>query len=99
MPRRGKHLALQDLSFPALTEAREQVATALVDLCSGDPDLAARTLGRSTGSSTRRQWAERPAPVVNPASLAEQFTALGWKVELHEPGRKGQQLDVVVSEL
>ena len=35
----------------------------------------------------------------SPARLADQFTALGWRVELHEPGRKGQQLDVVVSEL
>ncbi len=44
-PRRGKPLALDQLSFPALTEAREQVSSALLDLCSGDPGLAARTLG------------------------------------------------------
>ena len=44
-PRRGKSLSLAELSFPELTEAREQVLTALTALCSGDPDVAIRTLG------------------------------------------------------
>ncbi|RZI93496.1 MAG: peroxide stress protein YaaA [Microbacterium sp.] len=34
-----------------------------------------------------------------PAKLADHLTALGWTVELHAPGKAGQQLDVVVSEL
>lgn len=34
-----------------------------------------------------------------PAKLAEALRDLGWFVELGEPGKKGTQLDVVVSEL
>lgn len=44
-PRRGRPLDLASLSFPELTAPREQVAAALVDLCSGAPETAARTLG------------------------------------------------------
>jgi len=44
-PKRGKHLALADLAFPALTEPREQVITALAKLCAGNPQEAARALG------------------------------------------------------
>jgi cytoplasmic iron level regulating protein YaaA (DUF328/UPF0246 family) len=35
----------------------------------------------------------------SPGALAEHLTGLGWTVELHEPGKHGQQLDVIVSEL
>jgi cytoplasmic iron level regulating protein YaaA (DUF328/UPF0246 family) len=45
VPRRGRPLDLSDLSFPELADARERVLDAVVDLCSGDPRLAARTLG------------------------------------------------------
>ena len=45
VPRRGRPLDLSELGFPALTEPRGRVLDALVDLCSGDPALAARTLG------------------------------------------------------
>ncbi len=34
-----------------------------------------------------------------PAALADLLRDLGWKVEEGEPGRKGTQLDVVVSEI
>jgi cytoplasmic iron level regulating protein YaaA (DUF328/UPF0246 family) len=34
-----------------------------------------------------------------PGALADHLGALGWKVELHEPTRAGQQLDVVIDEL
>jgi hypothetical protein len=44
-PRRGKPLDLKTLAFPDLTPARERVLDALVDLCDGDPDVAAKTLG------------------------------------------------------
>ena len=44
-PKRGKPLAMAELGFPGLTEPREQVLTALIGLCTGDPDVAARTLG------------------------------------------------------
>ena len=44
-PRRGKPLGLENLDFSTLLEAREQVVSALVDLCSGEPAVAATTLG------------------------------------------------------
>jgi cytoplasmic iron level regulating protein YaaA (DUF328/UPF0246 family) len=44
-PRRGKPLDLKSLAFPDLTPARERLLDALVDLCDGDPDVAAKTLG------------------------------------------------------
>ena len=44
-PRRGKPLDLPTLDFPGLTAARERVLDALVELCEGDPDVAAKTLG------------------------------------------------------
>lgn len=34
-----------------------------------------------------------------PAAFADHLRDLGWTVELHEPGKAGQQLDVVVTEL
>jgi cytoplasmic iron level regulating protein YaaA (DUF328/UPF0246 family) len=47
-PKRGKPLDLGSLSFPSLTQAREQALAALVDLCSADAERAARTLGLGT---------------------------------------------------
>lgn len=44
-PRRGKPLSLADLDLPALTEARETVLAALVELCAEHPEDAARVLG------------------------------------------------------
>ena len=46
--RRGKPLDLAALDFPSLTAPRERVVDALVELCSGDPDVAAKTLGIGT---------------------------------------------------
>lgn len=43
--RRGKALDLATLDFPTLTEPRERVIDALVELCEGDPEVAAKTLG------------------------------------------------------
>jgi hypothetical protein len=34
-----------------------------------------------------------------PVALADVIRDLGWKVELSEPGRHGQQLDVIVEEV
>jgi len=43
-PRRGRPLDLTTLVAPDLAPAREQVVDALVDLCTGDPETAARVL-------------------------------------------------------
>jgi uncharacterized protein len=50
-PRRGKPLDPAGLAFPGLGPTRERVLGALVDLCTGDHDLAAATLG--IGSTQR----------------------------------------------
>ena len=44
-PVRGKPLTLGEMSFPALTAAREEVVAALVRLCEEDCEQAAHTLG------------------------------------------------------
>lgn len=44
-PARGRPLELSTLSLPSLTPAREAVLDALVELCGGDPAVAAATLG------------------------------------------------------
>lgn len=43
--RRGRPLDLATLDFPTLTAPRERVLEALIDLCEGDPTVAATTLG------------------------------------------------------
>ena len=45
VPSRGKPLDLDAHSLPSLTGAREAVIDALVELCSGDPAVAADVLG------------------------------------------------------
>jgi cytoplasmic iron level regulating protein YaaA (DUF328/UPF0246 family) len=47
-PARGKPLDLDTLGFPELTGQRRRVLDALVGLCSGPPDEAARVLGLGT---------------------------------------------------
>lgn len=44
-PRRGKPLDPTTLGFHALTQARSEVMAALIDLCAGDRETAAKTLG------------------------------------------------------
>ena len=45
----GAPLALDSLSLPGLSAARERVLTVLVELCTGDQDTAAAVLGLSPG--------------------------------------------------
>jgi cytoplasmic iron level regulating protein YaaA (DUF328/UPF0246 family) len=45
---RGKPLDLSTLAFADLTAPRQRVLNALVELCEGDPDVAAKTLGIGT---------------------------------------------------
>lgn len=69
-PARGKTLDLASLSMPELTDARQQVLTALVELCEGDPAAAAKVLGLG---KTQLGEVERNASLVNaPTARAEQ---------------------------
>ena len=63
-PRRGRPLALGELAFPDLYAARGDVLDALVALCDGDPDEAARVLGlgRTQADEVARNAALREAP-------------------------------------
>ncbi len=63
-PRRGNPLGLSGLTFPELTEPREQVLAALVDLCRADPDRAMTTLGigPTQAEEVRRNADLRDAP-------------------------------------
>ena len=69
-PRRGKPLDLAALDFPGLTAARQQVLTALVDLCDGDPEVAAKTLG--IGSTQLDLVALNRGLPTNPTARADQ---------------------------
>ena len=54
---------------------------------------------KATKGRLVRALLERGATPSTPAALADAIRDLGWKVELGDPGRHGQQLDVVVEEL
>lgn len=74
-PASGPVLDPADLSLPALNPARTQVIAALVDLCSGDPDDAARTLGvaPTLAAQVQRNSRLRTAPT---APAAEVYTGV-----------------------
>ncbi len=54
---------------------------------------------KATKGRLVRALLEHGATPSTPAALADLVTDLGWKVELGDPGKHGQQLDVVVEEL
>ncbi|HTW16539.1 MAG TPA: peroxide stress protein YaaA [Nocardioides sp.] len=72
-PRRGKSLDLSALSFPSLTPARERVIAALVELCSGDVDVAAKTL--EVGSTQLDLVALNAGLTTAPTARADQVYA------------------------
>jgi cytoplasmic iron level regulating protein YaaA (DUF328/UPF0246 family) len=72
-PRRGKTLDLGSLSFPVLTDARERVIAALVALCDGPVDLAARTL--EVGSTQHDLVALNTRLLTAPTARADQVYA------------------------
>ena len=63
-PKRGRPLDPDTLSHPELTPTREKILDALIDLCSGDADAAARTLGlgKTQMNHVARNAALRDAP-------------------------------------
>ena len=69
-PRRGKPLDLAELAFPELTQPRQTVLDAVVELCAGDPAEAARTLGVG---STQLDLVKRNAALASaPTARADQ---------------------------
>ncbi len=54
---------------------------------------------KATKGRLVRALLDSGASPTSPARLADTIADLGWKVEAGEPGRHGQQLDVVVTEL
>lgn len=64
VPRRGRPLVLDQLSFPSLTEPRVKALAVLSDLCGTDPSEAKRILGlgKTQLDDVRRNHALRTAP-------------------------------------
>jgi cytoplasmic iron level regulating protein YaaA (DUF328/UPF0246 family) len=71
VPSRGKPLDLDAHSLPSLTAAREAVIDALVELCSGDPAVAADILGvpKTQPELIGRNAALRSAPTARADSI------------------------------
>lgn len=68
--RRGKPLDLSTLDFTDLTQPRERMLDALLELCEGDPEVAAKTLGIGT---TQLDLVELDRGVrTNPTARADQ---------------------------
>jgi cytoplasmic iron level regulating protein YaaA (DUF328/UPF0246 family) len=90
-PSRGRPLDLGAISFPSLTDAREQVLAALVDLCSGDPDRAGEVLG--LGATQTAEVGRNAALRTAPTARAERvytgvlYDALGLP-DLDAPARR-----------
>jgi cytoplasmic iron level regulating protein YaaA (DUF328/UPF0246 family) len=71
VPRRGRPLALDTLSFPALTEPRQATLAAVGELCSGDPTVAMEVLGIGP---TQAELVERNAGLLDaPAARADRI--------------------------
>jgi cytoplasmic iron level regulating protein YaaA (DUF328/UPF0246 family) len=70
-PVRGKPLDQHTLGVPSLAPARERLLDALVELCSGDPDHAARVLGLgpTQADDVRRNAGLRAAPTTRADAL------------------------------
>ena len=58
-PAHGRALDLEALSFPELAGPRAQLLEALVELCSGDPQVARATLGLSPGLAAEMELNRR----------------------------------------
>ena len=99
-PVRGRPLVVEKTSLPALHDGRREVLDALVRLCAGDPDLAARTLGLG---STQQDAVDRNAALPTaPASRADRvysgvlYEALGLP-SLPGPQRRRASRRLVVT--
>ena len=76
-----------------------RVATVRVLQQSGSQRTVVSHFNKATKGNLVRALLERGISPSTPALLADEISALGWTVELHRPGRHGQQVDVIVEEL
>ena len=77
----------------------DRVATVRVLQQVGTRRRVVSHFNKATKGRLVRALLERGETPGTPAALADLVTDLGWKVELGDPGRNGQQLDVVVEDL
>jgi cytoplasmic iron level regulating protein YaaA (DUF328/UPF0246 family) len=75
-----------------------KVATVRVLQQVGSERKVVSHFNKATKGRLVRALLENGTTPTTPARLADHITALGWKVELHAPGKHGQQLDVIVEE-
>jgi cytoplasmic iron level regulating protein YaaA (DUF328/UPF0246 family) len=76
-----------------------KVATVRVLQQVGSERKVVSHFNKATKGRLVRALLEGGAKPTTPARLADEITALGWKVELHDAGRNGRQLDVIVEEV
>ncbi len=76
-----------------------RVATVRVLQQVGDQRKVVSHFNKATKGRLVRALLEDGANPGRPEELAAALDRLGWHVELHDPARTGQQLDVVVSEV
>ena len=77
----------------------DRVATVRVLQQVGSERKVVSHFNKATKGRLVRALLESTTAPGTPGELADTITGLGWKVELCEPGRNGQQLDVVVDEV
>ena len=76
-----------------------KVATVRVLQQVGSQRKVVSHFNKATKGRLVRALLESSESPTTPARLADHIAALGWKVELHEPGKNGRQIDVVVEEI
>ena len=76
-----------------------KVATVRVLQQVGSRRMVVSHFNKATKGRLVRALLESGATPRTPVALADVIRDLGWKVELGDPGRHGQQLDVIVEEL
>ncbi len=76
-----------------------RVATVRVLQQVGSERKVVSHFNKATKGRLVRALLESGASPTTPTRLAEQIAALGWATELQQPGRNGQQIDVVVEEM
>ena len=100
---RGLVVDLRSTTYAAFwrpgRELARRVATVRVLQQVGTQRKVVSHFNKATKGRLVRALLESGASPTTPGGLADAITGLGWKVELAEPGRHGQQLDVIVDEV